>query len=409
MEAIGEYGKMAENKWDSFGEQIKNTVDQAIREKDFSNLSRSIGDIINDTVDTVRESARSKWSEQAWGPHPGRRPDREADNRNYGTGNTEPVLYQRVPRGKVSGILMAAGGYTGAVLFGICLLIFLILGLSGFGYIMTAGIIIFGILTAAFLILGIGGSRKLGFVRRFRDYVRLMDHQLYISVRMLAEKTGKSVSYVTADLKKMIDRRLFLQAHMDDENQCLILSDRAYRDYVAARADYQAREKAAGEARREKEQLPPECRKLIEDGEAYIAHIHWCNEQIPGEEISAKLDQMENVVTRIFAVVRERPSVAPELEKLMSYYLPTTRKLLDTYQELEHQPAAGENILSTRREIEAAIDTLNTAFEKLLDGLYEDRAWDIASDISVLNTVLAQDGLKEDGLKSRKESSTNGE
>ena len=80
----------------------------------------------------------------------------------------------------------------------------------------------------------------------------------------------------------------------------------------------------------------------------------------------------------------------------MGYYLPTTRKLLDTYRELDRQPVAGENISSTKREIESTIDTLNVAFEKFLDGLYEDKAWDISSDISVLNTVLAQDGLKED-------------
>ena len=69
---------------------------------------------------------------------------------------------------------------------------------------------------------------------------------------------------------------------------------------------------------------------------------------------------------------------------------------------MDHQPVAGENISSTKREIEATIDTLNVAFEKLLDDLYEDKAWDISSDISVLNTVLAQDGLKEDGLANRK-------
>ena len=45
------------------------------------------------------------------------------------------------------------------------------------------------------------------------------------------------------------------------------------------------------------------------------------------------------------------------------------------------------------------IDTLNVAFEKLLDSLFQETAWDVSSDISVLNTMLAQEGLKEDGLK----------
>ena len=54
---------------------------------------------------------------------------------------------------------------------------------------------------------------------------------------------------------------------------------------------------------------------------------------------------------------------------------------------------------SAKKEIEATLGTLKIAFEKLLDGLFQETAWDVSSDISVLNTMLAQEGLKEDGLK----------
>lgn len=83
----------------------------------------------------------------------------------------------------------------------------------------------------------------------------------------------------------------------------------------------------------------------------------------------------------------------------MEYYLPTAIKLLEAYEELDAQPVAGENILSSKAEIEATLDTLNVAFEKILDSLFQDTAWDVSSDISVLNTVLAQEGLKEKGGK----------
>ena len=83
----------------------------------------------------------------------------------------------------------------------------------------------------------------------------------------------------------------------------------------------------------------------------------------------------------------------------MEYYLPTTIKLLEAYEELDAQPVQGENIISSKQEIEKTLDTLNTAFEKLLDDLFQDTAWDLSSDISVLNTMLAQEGLTEDGLK----------
>ena len=77
-------------------------------------------------------------------------------------------------------------------------------------------------------------------------------------------------------------------------------------------------------------------------------------------------------------------------------------KLLDAYEELDRQPVQGENIRTGKQEIEKTLDTLNLAFEKLLDSLFEDTAWDVATDISVLQTMLAQEGLTEQKLKAEK-------
>ena len=82
----------------------------------------------------------------------------------------------------------------------------------------------------------------------------------------------------------------------------------------------------------------------------------------------------------------------------MDYYLPTTVKLLKAYEELDGQPVQGENIVNSKKEIEDTLDTLNTAYEKILDNLFQDTAWDVSSDISVLQTLLAQEGLMDDGF-----------
>ena len=111
------------------------------------------------------------------------------------------------------------------------------------------------------------------------------------------------------------------------------------------------------------------------------------------------LDQHGRRADRIFDRVEENPQSVSDIRKLMEYYLPTTIKLLEAYEQLDRQPVDGENIQTAKREIEATLDTLNTAFEKLLDDLFQDTMWDVSSDISVLNTMLAQEGLKEDGMK----------
>lgn len=209
----------------------------------------------------------------------------------------------------------------------------------------------------------------------------------------------------------MISKGWFRQGHMDGEKKCLILSNRAYEEYLQIETRRQQskaeepvkKEEKTQENAKEKdaknEKLTPEIQKIIDQGDAFIRKIHECNEAIPGEEISAKISRMEMLVDRIFDRVEENPQSVSDIRKLMEYYLPTTIKLLEAYEQLDRQPVDGENIQTAKREIEATLDTLNTAFEKLLDDLFQDTMWDVSSDISVLNTMLAQEGLKEDGMK----------
>ena len=209
----------------------------------------------------------------------------------------------------------------------------------------------------------------------------------------------------------MISKGWFRQGHMDGEKKCLILSNRAYEEYLQIETRRQQskaeepvkKEEKTQENIKEKdaknEKLTPEVQKIIDQGDAFIRKIHECNEAIPGEEISAKISRMEMLVDRIFDRVEENPQSVSDIRKLMEYYLPTTIKLLEAYEQLDRQPVDGENIQTAKREIEATLDTLNTAFEKLLDDLFQDTMWDVSSDISVLNTMLAQEGLKEDGMK----------
>ena len=104
---------------------------------------------------------------------------------------------------------------------------------------------------------------------------------------------------------------------------------------------------------------------------------------------------MELIVQRIFQRAGTNPEIVPDLKKLMNYYLPMTVKLLNAYADMDAQPVQGETILSSKKEIEDTLDTLNLAFEKLLDSVFQDTALDVSSDITVLKTLLAQEGLTE--------------
>ena len=91
---------------------------------------------------------------------------------------------------------------------------------------------------------------------------------------------------------------------------------------------------------------------------------------------------------------------SPQLHSFLSYYLPTTLKILRAYAQLEDQEVNGENISAAMERIENMMDKVVEGFEKQLDQLFQGDALDITADVEVLERMLAKDGLSsQDGLR----------
>ena len=86
--------------------------------------------------------------------------------------------------------------------------------------------------------------------------------------------------------------------------------------------------------------------------------------------MSQKLDRLKVIITRIFEEVGKNLVLASDLRKFMNYYLPTTKKLIDVYREMDKETIISENVTKTKREIEDTIDTINQAFEKSFKQLF---------------------------------------
>ena len=132
------------------------------------------------------------------------------------------------------------------------------------------------------------------------------------------------------------------------------------------------------------------------ESEATLMQLKKLNDDIADEEVSNKIDRIAMLTGDIYAFVALNPERAGEVRKFMNYYLPTTMKLLTSYSLLERQSYQGENIINARKDIEKILETLVHAFEKQLDQLFATDAVDISSDIQVLETMMAKDGLSEE-------------
>lgn len=382
----------------------------------------------------MQERRRQRMEQDVYGQHgPDQRMNRDFQEHRAGhvhrTEQTDrmyrPVKVRMKVPGEISGQIMKWTGYSFSGMFGLSLGILGAVSLAT-GFFMSVPIGILAVLFGTSMWVGVKGSKKAALAKRFRRYTEVLGERTYCLVEELASAVGQNCRFVQKDLKKMISQGFFKEGYLDRKETLLITDKTTYQQYLTAQTEYEKRahaeelkrssasdsaKKSAADAEKSKntvgsdaaskeasntasnKKLTPECQELIAEGKRYIQYVHECNDRIPGETMSAKLDRLELVITRIFREAERNPEIVTDLKKLMSYYLPTTKKLLDTYCELDMQPIRGQNIETTKKEIEDVLDTVNAAFENLLDGLFEETAWDISSDISVLNTMLAQEGL----------------
>ncbi|MGI6256688.1 MAG: 5-bromo-4-chloroindolyl phosphate hydrolysis family protein [Anaerovoracaceae bacterium] len=393
----------------NIGDQINRIVTDALDSMDFHKLNRDINATVKSALSEAKESLYKATGEEEleeMGPlyreeaadpfahaRAGFKPPRDVSE------DTIPV--PRKPAGAVSGIVMMVTGILGSVVFGLSALGNWIVG-SVVGFSFTAPVITLGVLT---LISGgviAGGVSLRKRVKRFREYLRIMSGYEFYDVGDLAAHCRTDEKYIRKDLKKMIKGRMFLEGHLDDTGQWFIGNHKMYAEYLDARDRYEARKIREEEERRMMETEGATERQLritLERGRSYLKEISQTNDMIRGEEITAKVEYLEIIIEKIFARVKEKPVLLPETRKFIEYYLPTTAKLVGAYKDFEDQPVQGENILAAKKEIEKTLDTIGEAFEKLLESLFDDTAMDISTDISVLKSMLARDGLTAGDFK----------
>lgn len=403
-----------DNEWEKFGKDIRNIVEEAVNSQDFRQLNRTITNTVNEAVSSIQnglKTAGEAVNQAVSQSFPEKRYCKtweEKDQKNK-SGESEkmevsarPELFKKNTSLKAGGLVLTVCGYTVSIGIGTAVIILILTGMFLGNF--NIGIkIALSVLVPFLLVSGImawKGTSILSALKCYREYIADLHGRTYCNIRELADKRGKSPHFILKDIKKMIDRGWFRQGHLDHDNACLIVSHDTYQEYENIQKQrIQQKELERQTCHGENDSLHPEVQKVISEGKEYIRKIQECNRKIAGVEISRKISHMEMLIQKIFERVKEDPGSLEDIQKLMEYYLPTTVKLLDAYQQLENQPVQGENIRNSKTEIEQTLDTLNIAFEKLLDSLFEDVAWDVSSDISVLHTMLAQEGLTKDDFK----------
>ena len=400
---------MNRNKWDEFGGGIDDIIQKAINSGNYNSLGRDVNDLIKKATYTFEDALNKGLN--------------EARNRTVKTnlgGNTVEVnkSYQdriRRPDTKkneiitskdklyISDNMILGQGFANAILGG-----FFTFGLalgSFITFILGAAIpsaITFALFipSLAWFLSGTNTLKERLIFRNYRKVLNLSDSKSFAKIEDLMVETGESKKKTLKRLRKMISKMWFKEGHIDKNETTFISTNETYALYQKAQLGFEERQRIEDELGQFKEENTKsaanntEVQETLNQGRKYLAQISHLNDRIPGVEVSNKIFKIEDLTGRILKRVEEHPSSAEDIKQLMKYYLPMTIKLLTAYAEMDEQQVKVENIDKSKHEIENVLDSLNDAFSKLLDDLYKDTAWDISSDVSVLNAMLKREGLK---------------
>lgn len=137
----------------------------------------------------------------------------------------------------------------------------------------------------------------------------------------------------------------------------------------------------------------PEIDALLKERERALSEMRRLNDSIADEKISAQIDHLEEVTGKIIDQVVAQPKKLPQIRRFLDYYLPTTLKILNAYDRMDAAGISGSNIDTTKGKVENMMDTIVKAFDKQLDALFGEEALDISTDITVMENLLAREGL----------------
>ena len=276
------------------------------------------------------------------------------------------------------GILMTGTDYVVNTAYNVLGIVSGVLGLAtaGFGWMTACG--------AARMKAG----RQMG---QFADYADSVDYHKGLPVSMLADLTHQKSKKVHKRLQKYI-RKGWLNAWLDDKTDTLYLTAEDYRAAQEALAAQRARP-----APQPEQEAAPETPLNLETARRFAKVLEQEQQLMQDAQGAEELAHMQKTTEAICDWLETHPESLPKARRFAEYYIPTTLKLLHTYNDVQGQK--GDNAESIRRDIAGILHTLNQAYSNLYDNLLSDVALDVSSEIAALQGMLANDGLTGEGLQ----------
>ncbi len=354
---------------------LGDTINSKINESNFADLNDTVKRSIDIALDQVNNSLIGK-------NILGKQANVRTYNRGFRSANMPEInqveRYIRRPENYLLNLIFQ-------LLSGITAFIMLILGiiLLAIGLNFIPFFVIFGVMFGISYFF----SYRRKEISRFKAYLASLDHNGYAEISSMANRIGRPESSVVKDLENMIDKKYFYQGHLVENNTIFLVNDELYSYYQAGQESRRKRD-----IEQEKFESNKELNHFIELCRDNRNEIEVLQRSLSDTGMVEKCSEISYLIGSLEDLVSKKPDKLDRLDRFSSYYMPITTKLLGSYKDLENKPKT-DTSLKAMDEISTTMDTIIGAYKRLLDQLIQTDNIDIRSDISVLKTMLAQDGL----------------
>lgn len=356
--------------------KFNDKIDSAIKKGDFSGIEKMLSQTVNGSLKIAKNTIKSVQ-------------DIYNQKKQYIPVNDEKIVVQGTSMNLFGNLLE----FTGVI----CAIVTLVVLVDA----ISSGQIMENMFT---MILGLAvsyngfkmGERLKARDVRFKRYKRELGKNTVISIKDLSTAVGETDEFVVRELKKFIKKDYFKEGRIVENNSIFILDNRTYKIYK--KNALKEGKNIYEEEKTETEDTNEKVKTEKTDSEKNLHELKKIS-KIVESPMREKVNELILISERIFQYNERYPESIEGSYKFMEYYLPTTVKLLNSYIEYDKLEVKGENIKSAIYDIEMSVDTINKAFAKFLDDLYEDSTFDIQADINVMKTVMKRDGLIEDEMK----------
>lgn len=252
--------------------------------------------------------------------------------------------------------------------------------------------LLFIIFSSIFIVSGLlflrKGIQHLLLVWCFRKYCKILAGRKLITLEELSQQTHMPLLKLRKALKNMIAKNMFLQGHLNEHATCFITTDKVYQEYVRVVEQWKRRQ-----IQLDYLGFDREAQDILTQGNTYLSEIDELANKITDTNLKGRIEQLHTAMEKIMHIAEQKPSNLASLHTFMTYFIPLSKKLLETYENLQDNPIAVANVEKMQSEIPQALTSMLDSFQKILNEYSENLSNDISADVRVLEFIMAQNKL----------------